>query len=71
MGVFVHLLSGSKAWEEVKVSGSIPVPRTFHSSSSVVASDGGGTSLVVFSGGESGTNPVEDQNTYLFCQSEL
>ena len=62
--------SGKRVWEELQVSGPIPIPRTFHSSSSVVEGDNGETSLVVFSGGESGMSPVGDQNTYLFCPSK-
>lgn len=62
--------SGKSVWKELKVSGPIPIPRTFHSSSSVVEGDDGESSLVVFSGGESGMSPVGDQNTYLFCPSK-
>ena len=49
------------------MSGSIPSPRTYHSSSSLTAD---GNSLVVYSGGEAGVSPVQDQQTYLWDISE-
>ena len=49
------------------MGGPIPVPRTFHSSSSFSE---GRQELVVFSGGESGTSPVADNSIHIFNQSK-
>lgn len=54
-------------WKEVKVSGSIPILRTYHTSSSLVVERG---ELVVYSGGSEGVTPVGDQTVYVFNQSE-
>ncbi|XP_019350873.1 rab9 effector protein with kelch motifs [Alligator mississippiensis] len=48
-------------WESPEVTGTRPLPRTFHSSSAVV-----GDCLYVFGGGDKGAEPVKDQRLHVF-----
>jgi hypothetical protein len=55
-------------WKEAKVTGPIPAPRTYHSSSSFFVER---DELIVYSGGSEGVTPVADQKMYVFNQSEF
>ena len=55
-------------WQEIITSGCIPIPRTYHSSSSMVPES---QSIVVYSGGDTGTDPVADQKVYILNPSEF
>ena len=46
------------SWSTVATTGSLPCPRTFHNGACV------GNSLIVYSGGNSGTDPVGDRQVY-------
>ena len=50
----------------MKGKGSIPPPRTYHSSTSFWNKDKGSGRLLVFSGGAVGTSPVRDRKVYQF-----
>ena len=50
---------GSGCWKARSPQGVPPSPRTLHCTTSAM-----GTSLLVFSGGTTGTTPTDDQNVY-------
>ena len=66
--LFHHLVSGT--WTPVKGKGSIPPPRTYHSSTSSWDKDSGCGQLLVFSGGAVGSTPVKDRKLYKFDPGE-
>uniref|UniRef100_A0A7M4EWE0 Rab9 effector protein with kelch motifs n=1 Tax=Crocodylus porosus TaxID=8502 RepID=A0A7M4EWE0_CROPO len=53
-------------WESPEVTGTQPLPRTFHSSSAVI-----GDCLYVFGGGDKGAEPVKDQQLHVFDTATL
>ena len=50
----------------MKSKGSIPPPRTYHSSTTCWHRDKESGQLLVFSGGDAGTSPVRDRKVYKF-----
>ena len=60
----------SRTWTAVKGKGSIPPPRTYHTSTSHWYKDSGCGQLLVFSGGAVGTSPVKDRKVYKFDPGE-
>ena len=50
----------------MKGKGSIPPPRTYHSTTSYWHRDNGCGQLLVFSGGAIGASPVKDRKVYKF-----
>ena len=55
----------TKIWNTVAVSGVGPSARTFHNGTSV------GDKLIVYSGGQLGSEPVADRQTYTFDVTDL
>ena len=54
----------------MKGKGSIPPPRTYHTSTCHWSKDSGCDQLLVFSGGAVGTFPVKDRKVYKFDPGE-
>nr|XP_056716114.1 rab9 effector protein with kelch motifs [Euleptes europaea] len=56
----------SGTWESPEVTGTLPSPRTYHTSSAAI-----GDQLYVFGGGDKGADPVQDQQFHVFDAATL